>query len=886
MKKKEKKFFRRYINGTQGVISLFLAILMVPFVAIAGVLITAGRLNSAVSLFDEALCNASNSTLGTYDKFLRKRFGLMALSQDASDGGAKYGHTTGSYTADDFLNDVFTYYMQQNLEIVSKTYEKAEYEADGLYPLADPTVLLNSIKSTGNIVVPAKLAIDWLSLDDMINSFTKGFSLFGTFSSVGSSAFNTVTDIDSIKDDKKALEKALKELEKAEEKYDKAFDKFDESVDKYNDDTSKTSDLEDKSDDYYETIVEVRNKLEAVGEAAVKLQKDCSTLQSDIVSTGTNIVKAGTESTIASNEKQIKDYQSQKESALYQSELAEKAGDTRTSTNYYQEAQECDQAIRNLEEANLKLKNGSTVGSSAVDAGSGAYKDIANFANKDLTSEYQDMYTKLETLRKKIGGYPPSDGSTIDTSDCYVVIRYPVSSDSLKEFEKNLEKSVVENSAWGMVKAVFSFLKALLSLAKGITYDHDLVANINTGHFSNGLPSGLSKDSDLLSSPYEMQDAAVSVMLNMSMDMHESSAALGEANAVSAFEALSGYVDDLLDVLDGFKPLEDAGDLADAVKGIFGVFTSNNLSDVLAAGWETLMERLMVVGYISYNTANRTTYTGTSLTGAKFSLPIKGQDQGYVFNGAETEYIYHGSLSEQSNQQSVYNGLLIQRMLLNIGVVIGDSLVQSLASAAAAVPIIGPILYLLVFVLVDLVESFLDLLILCNGGSVSMAKSYLFLSAAGIPKLVEKLLSVGLSKEAKQKIYNGSRTCFDAITPEDTSAGKTQIEFHSFTEEIEKQTYREPKDRGFEYDYTKALQIMLLLFRSTDKLVRRFADIIQMEASYNAATGGIATYGFDLTKSYTCVRAAGNFTTSEFMPSVLKEDGKLTSTNRVIYRSY
>ena len=54
---------KKRINGTRGVISLFLAILMLPFVSVGGALLNAARVNSAVAVFDEALCNASDSTL-------------------------------------------------------------------------------------------------------------------------------------------------------------------------------------------------------------------------------------------------------------------------------------------------------------------------------------------------------------------------------------------------------------------------------------------------------------------------------------------------------------------------------------------------------------------------------------------------------------------------------------------------------------------------------------------------------------------------------------------------------------------------------------------------------------------------------------------------------
>ncbi len=118
--KRTLRFTRRYINGTKGVISLFLAILMLPFVSIGGALINAARVDSAVAVFDEALCNASNSTLGTYDEFLRKRFGLLAISQNTSSRG-------GGYTVQNLISDTFEYYMEQNVGVLSNTYSYFAY---------------------------------------------------------------------------------------------------------------------------------------------------------------------------------------------------------------------------------------------------------------------------------------------------------------------------------------------------------------------------------------------------------------------------------------------------------------------------------------------------------------------------------------------------------------------------------------------------------------------------------------------------------------------------------------------------------------------------------------------------------------------------------------
>ena len=126
--KKLNRFFHRCINGTKGVISLFLAILMVPFVSIAGALINAARVNSAIAVFDEALCNASNSTLGTYDEFLKSRFGLLAMAQNTAAGGS-------GYSVENLISETFQFYMEQNLGALSNTFFDVSTTAAGVYQI-------------------------------------------------------------------------------------------------------------------------------------------------------------------------------------------------------------------------------------------------------------------------------------------------------------------------------------------------------------------------------------------------------------------------------------------------------------------------------------------------------------------------------------------------------------------------------------------------------------------------------------------------------------------------------------------------------------------------------------------------------------------------------
>ena len=82
MRKRYWKFKHfKYINGIRGAISLFLAVIMTPFLTIAMALVETGRYNSAVSVLDEAMGISSTATLANYDEYLHKRWGLLAADQ-------------------------------------------------------------------------------------------------------------------------------------------------------------------------------------------------------------------------------------------------------------------------------------------------------------------------------------------------------------------------------------------------------------------------------------------------------------------------------------------------------------------------------------------------------------------------------------------------------------------------------------------------------------------------------------------------------------------------------------------------------------------------------------------------------------------------------------
>lgn len=272
----------KFVNGSKGVISIFLAILMVPFASIAAALINAARVNSAVAVFDEALCNASNSTLGTYEEFLKKRFGLLAISQNAENNN----EGVSSYTTNEFINETFKFYLEENQKSLSNTYTSYESDSQGVFPLADQNVLLSEILEYSKYSVPTKLVEDGLDIDDLIDSIEDaipGSGIFNLISSGVGVADKMVTlgkSFDKLKD-------AVDEGETANNIYKTKYNEFESSVsnyvDTYNEMQKSIKELNDKynsENNKYnnssEQIKKIENEIRKLNEEKEKISVDKS----------------------------------------------------------------------------------------------------------------------------------------------------------------------------------------------------------------------------------------------------------------------------------------------------------------------------------------------------------------------------------------------------------------------------------------------------------------------------------------------------------------------------------------------------------------------------------------------------------------------------------
>lgn len=982
---------KKYINGTKGVISLFLAILMVPFVTIIGALINAGRINSAVAIYDEALCNASNSTLGTYDSFLRSRFGLMAISQDTSSGGSQFGHTEKGYTSEKFVNDLFTYYMEKNVGALSNTYSEVNVSAEGLYPLGDYAVLNASVLQASKFTVPAKLAADWGSLDAILNSITKPLNTFASIENVLSGSVNIATEIGDLVEKQDALEKKLESCETAISEYQTAYNQFidaynafntlitnianqettvagckskvesieasnaalaeeistlQEQIDKWKEEeegeTTHAQEIEEAEkqlkekqeemekaapgyeeakqnlsnaeaqlqaykdqfagkrtavisakETYYQKILALRDALEAAGNAAVAFQSAINKLVNEGIGLISSATTAGLNLAKDSIDKQKEQLDEQDEYYRYQQTLAGYEDNTQYESYYYNLQQENESTRRRLDEEKRKYSNGDKVTSELINASKAANSEMTAFANRDLTREFGELYGKLTTLAADVYGIAVPDtyqGITLPEGydpPCYCAIESPVKKEDVASIVGSVVSQIANNAGWKALQAMVNFLKAMLDI--GWFSNPQLDVKLNPGAFQGGLPS--ERGDDHITYEHAAEDAEQSEkykeLLNSYSDVQVYDLA---GDSESTADVLINCVHELIDLMG--KPLNLLTIIA-VIKTVKTIFTAvkNFFQNLGKAALLSMRDKLLLVGYVSYNTANRTTYAGgKALSGASFSLPRAEESGGLAFAGAETEYIFGGSMDESWNQRKVFLFLWLERLVFNIAPVCKDPTIQTIAAAVAAVTFgAGDIIVKCIAIVI---ESFVDAILLSNGGQIPIYKSYPYITPPGVLKLLEQVVHFQFDDKKKESLYEGARNLAYNTNEE---IKETALEHGKYIGEdvVELPTYQDASaslasdgkkfSNKFTIDYTKSMQILLLVGVSTKKIVRRLADVIQMEAGYYYRREQ-ATFEFDIDKSFTYIRASGNFASNFFIQ--IGDGNSVTSKERVIYNGY
>ena len=632
--------------------------------------------------------------------------------------------------------------------------------------------------------------------------------------------------------------------------------------------------------EYYNAIIDLRNQIASEKGRATALQTSFSKVVNDSESLVSSTVSAAVEIANESRKDQIQALQGQKDDIEVQKSLAGLDGYDQDTYSYiytdlYNESQEYQSDINRLNAENVYAKTANQLTDESKNAMKSINSDFAEFAKRGLEDEYKTIYDELNRLAITISNVTiPSDNTKMSGTDHYYSFNNPLTENYVQELINKAEEAIQgPGTAFAFVKAIVNFINALFKIKT--FYDPFLSVTISTSLYSanGGLPSKINRTTHPLEYSYAAEDAEQSQRYKDLMNTFTSGQTYSDISDMgSIFEQIMKDITELVGIFGDFK-ISKIPELFGCLVDLVTIICTCPLSTILKSAGETIKRKVLPVGYISYNTANRTTYSGKALTGASFGLPSAESANGYVFAGAETEYIYNGSTSEYINQSQTFLSMLLVRMLMDAPAILSNSTVLQLAVDAA--PILFGLGAFLVIVAYFLLESFLDTIILANGGTLPLFKSYVFLTPDGVLKLVDKITSIPLSDKEKQAMFEDGSDAFYELDP--------NINFKRYEEYVDTENNRSGLAKftdNFTVDYTKTLQLLLLFFRSNDTLISRLSDIIEMEGRYKFRN----SFVYNLDKSYTYIRSSGSFTSNLFLP--LSDVTDLTSRESVIYNGY
>ncbi len=971
--RKVNKFIKRHlINGTKGVISLFLAILMVPFATIAGALVNAARINSAVAIFDEALCNASNSTLGTYEEFLRERFGLLAMAQNTSGEG-------GSYTVENLISDTFKKYMEMNLGTLSNTYVSTELDAAGVYPLADTDVLLSQVYESGKYLVPTKLVVDGLCLEDILNSLTDSMGMVTSIFDTLSAGSNMVTSLTDCEIKFNSLKDELDKLATAETTYDSAYDEFNSAVNAYNSlidemnrkirsaenrvsnaesslsscDSTYESEkakvqgildeieaIENEKDaagnpvDNSERIAEIKEEhkeeLKAYNDAekaldnakteltnadsslssiknsyATRISEKKTTVETEkreyvaaidgladaVLASGNAVTAAQSSvaSAINSGVQLVSSVgstiaESQKQATSKQKEDLKKNRTTAKEKGDNDALSQIDKQLEEIEKQSLTSSNENKVEKAYLSATKDYTSSLNDFIVEDYNTLYGDLYSEIVNFKNEVNGFSIPTDSIKMSSAKYKNFDLLLDSQDVLDLQDGIAGEIASSAFLSTLKALVGFIKALFDIS--LSFDPDLIATIDEGYYKDSI-GGLPSKKDRTDPRYSLKSDYAEIDKAKSDDYKE---LLGEYSSnkgvAGSVNTLDSIVDSIMTDIDTIKSSAEGewkwSNIWTKLKSLVSAAASlaghlvDLAKDIVNSFLTSVYQKILLSGYIAYNTANRTTFEGQALTGASYNLPTAtSEKQGYAFYGAETEYILNGSTSEIDNQEAVCTTIYIIRLVYDVLFIACNQEVATIAGEAGAATFgIGTVVVYLLYILA---EPLVDTLILVNGGTVPIIKTKLYLTPSGITDLIGAFYHLGLSEEEKNEAYKG---VVDVMGAGNTSESFSQ----NYADAVSgfKEDSSDSLSEMLTFDYTKTL-VLIMMFKSPNTMIERLADVIQMECTYDVKTK-INSYDFDLDKSFTYLRASGKFSSNEFIK--ISESSVLNSTERVVYRGY
>lgn len=932
------------INGIRGAISLFMAVLMTPFLTIAMLLVETGRYNSAVSVLDEALGVSSVSVLANYDEYLHSRWGLLAVSQQKD------------------LSKMYEEYLSVNSEIMGDSISVDKVEVEGLYSLWDTDVLKYQILEYSKLNAPAKLINNFGNFDVLIKQLEK----IGNFDQIANIFTSGVKVMDSgitIVEDAITLKEQADKLDELDKDYTNKFQDFKGDVDTLIDTFIRIRQLE------YE-IPQLRQRLETLKAELADLESAASSSSGSDSEDAPDYAQmiSDKRSEISSTESDIRS--AEKELERKKNSINSLRGNAKNSRDDYSEL------LTDIADA---LE---------------AYKDTMQDVQKELSNVIDSCTSALESSvtlstnvaeKKKILADLESDLKLKEEADF----------DDSGSYQAGLDYKIALEREIAELETELSVLEAtntgINTIAEGMTTTFENYSDATVVEYVNGFRAlstkvsefnvdGITADSSRVTASVYKNVAVAGYVEAKDIDafMEEQEKKLKEGSLSALLDGLKSIYNSLMGfnlffedklnanvMLGGLKSVNPGNDLFNIVESACNILTSalqmgaeiatldllgllKEFKDILVSVANVFIslgdmlynlinmfagERLLYTTYAAFNLPCRTdcsetasggivsmnTMTGTSVSTRTtqssgslppikqtFNVPVFGEISALVqtinaqkngggsdpaFCGAELEYMLYGSNSEMVNQLVTFLSLYLVRLLCSIPTIMSDTEVQALAASAT----LG---YPVIIALYIFLEPLVQTILLTNGAAQKFIPSDVYLSPSGIPALLNDLINFchipdsvsesienamvdAVSKSKEEYLYQKKMQESGSTVQQAKPIGNVQRKLKSQPQ----QAWEKYKKSFFTFEYREYCYLLLSLTVNEPEFLNRLANLIETETKYYYSTcEADKSHGFTLSDAYTNISVSVDANINQMLPSLLSAD--IFRISRENYRGY
>lgn len=856
MEKRKASFKRRkYINikkvknGLKGSISIFLCLLLTPFLTIVLGLSEYARAQEAKALANEALELTAISELSDYDQYILDRFGFLCTSQENT------------------LGDSLNTNLSANMSSLGNQMTWNNATVAGKLPLSNTAALRQQLVTFSEVTVPLSLLYDNVlnELIDKLNSVTEVAAIADTMNNVGTFADSLSTVVekletlkDSVSSSKTSAENSIALATELSNKVSTLYQKLntvgillpaDATADEitaavetfcstYVDDIKTIYQI---ANNLKNSIVTLNNSLTTIknnADAFVDAVEEAKTAANNITA-GNSIDEDGSITNAASNTM---------DGIL--SQMSNLVDDTieNLKTTLITNAQIAINGVIDTVMQETGLADITTRYQLIIDGEyfKDAEGNITDMAKQDITGLLRVAYSVYAGHSEEniadyfIGLFVPS----------FNAINYDSIISSIQDILDRANTDFQEEAETSLVTLFTNLVNAVKSIFDlEVFYDTDLCAFVNTGNTS--------------SSPYQRFLEAIGLMFTAIEEFTDS---IGGWNLLKALKAVG-------------KMFKSMGEMMSSLVSIVGDTVTNimKLAGTAVSGdVQALYEELLIGGYmlgslpcrtddagretvtISGATCSRVKLSGETLTGSSYNSIARpgknlsslasgglqnlhtfinnvqaGAGTDTMFCGAELEYIRAGTNSEIANQVICFLDIYFIRLVCDMVAVFSDPEVATVAAAANIASWVVYILYILV-------EPLCDTIVLVNGETVPIIKTDCFLTVTGLPGFISKIGSV-MSDDIKQALEDSISTV------DSTSSGASG------------ETEKDSSLVGdlLEIDYKTHMLLVLVIGVDANDMVTRLGDLVKLEtAEYYRQNGGT----FDINKTYTAVEVSADVT--------------------------